>query len=198
MSPLWLALCCFFPCRELIFTAYLIRHDFQPDMVFTVLHKHERRVSQDSFESWLFMPCPVTAPKIGKGFLFIYNAVMILTTPFRSISSSGSVSCLSLHHCQHLYFCLSPLFRPFLSPACIVSSPLISVAFQLDAQMNMLHCQNTTWHLLCAIASPRQCFYHILCHWFYFDKKPKEETALFSPSLSSPKPALFVFNYCPW
>lgn len=139
MSRLWLALCCFFPCRELIFTAYLIRHDFQPDMVFTVLRKHERRVSQDSFESWLFMPSPVTAPKISKGFLFIYNAVMILTTPFRSISSSGSVSCLSLHHCQHLYFCLSPLFRPFLSPACIVSSPLISVAFQLDAQMNMLH-----------------------------------------------------------
>lgn len=182
------------PRRQLIFTAYLIRHDCYPDMVFTVLQTW--KASQSRLISKLVVYCRVQSQQLSSAqYSFIYNAVMILTTRLRSILSS--VSCLSVSFHPSVYFfllCSVPFsFLPTLFCACLSL---------LSFNWNTNEYASSPKHNL----TPFVC-YHIpsalllshTCYWFYFVKKPEEETALIFPQpLSSLNQALFVFNYCPW
>lgn len=136
------------------------------------------KVVKTCLKASCLLPSPVTT-NIRRVFLFIYNAVMILTILLQSILSVPSLS-LHLYMCIFFKICLHPLFCHFLSSACIVSSRLISAAFQLEAQMNMLHRQNRTWHLLCAITSPPRCFYHILAIGFLLTRSQRKRQRYFS------------------
>ena len=114
-------------------------------MVFAVLHKHERLVTQGPLERLLFSVTAAT--KISPVFL-IYKAIMILTTQLQSYCVIWA-RILSPSPFLHLYFFSSVYFFldfsvPLLLSACIVSSLLIFAVFQPETQMNKLHCQNTT------------------------------------------------------
>lgn len=104
---------------------------------------------------------------------------MIQTTLFQSIWVSLLSPSLSVFIFIRLL--LSPLYCPFLYSADIVLSLLISAAFQLETQINMLHRQNTTWHLLCAFTSPPRCFYHTLAIDFILTRSQRKRQPYFPP-----------------
>lgn len=89
----------------------------------------------------------------------------------------------SLHITQICCYLTSCIFSAqlFLLSALFLSL-LISAAFQLEIQMNILHHQNITWHLLCAIASPPHCLHDIHAISFILTRKQRERQPCFPPS----------------
>lgn len=104
---------------------------------------------------------------------------------------------LSLHQCLYFYICLQlPSLICPLFPVSIVLCLLISAAFQLETNE---YASSPKHNLIPFVRHhiPSSVLLSHCCQWFYFDRKPYEETVLFFRSLSSPNHAVFVFNYCP-
>ena len=154
-------------------------------MVFSVLHRDERRVSQEThLKASCLLQSPVTK-HIAAVFFFIYKAVMNLTTLLQSISSSGSGSSLPLHPCISFFFIyLSTSFSSFLSlpffcPHCFKPAYLCRLSTRDTNEYASSPKHNLTPFVCYHI--PSSLLLSHSCHWFYFDKKPEEETALFFP-----------------